>query len=351
MNLINSAMELAETGSIVTFGVQPNFPSTAYGYIETGENLDGGAKKCARFHEKPSVSSAVEFFSSGRFLWNAGVFLVKASVLIDALCMFEPDILRVCKAAIDEVKQDGNFFRPGEVFAEATAKSIDYAVMEHAENIAVFPFEGVWSDVGSWNAMFELSEKGPDGTGRLGVAENIRMVNSQNTLVHATDRRLVVTLGTKDLVIIDTPDALLVSSFEQVENVKDVVAELSKEEHSQAIEHRRVARPWGNYDSIDQSDRFQVKRITVKPGAKLSLQRHHHRAEHWIVVKGTALVTCGDQEFLLGENQSTYIPVGAIHRMENPGKISLELIEVQSGSYLGEDDIERIEDKYGRILN
>lgn len=241
-----------------------------------------------------------------------------------------------------------HFGDPGGEFNDATKKSIDYAVMERATNIAVVPFKGVWSDVGSWDAMFALSDVDQDNCGKLGVVENIHSIDSKNTLVHASDRRFVVTIGTQDLVIIDTPDALMVSALNQVEKVKNVVSDLDAAGRTEVQEHRRVARPWGAYDSIDYSDRFQVKRITVKPGARLSLQRHNHRAEHWIVVKGTALVTRDDDTFLLKENESTYIPLGAIHRMENPGKIPLELIEVQSGTYLGEDDIERFDDEYGR---
>ncbi|WP_242512706.1 mannose-1-phosphate guanylyltransferase/mannose-6-phosphate isomerase [Thalassospira povalilytica] len=346
--MVQEAQKLADEGWIVTFGVQPGLPSTAYGYIELGEKISGEARKSLRFHEKPDSKTALEFLSSGKFLWNSGIFLIKRSVLLNALNEFEPDIFNACQSAMADVVQDGSFWRPGDSFASAPKKSIDYAVMEHAKNIAVFPFNGVWSDVGSWNAMFALSEMDDNGCGKIGVAENIHSINSENTLVHASERRFVVTIGTRDLVIVDTPDALMVSALDQVENVKQAVAELEVANRTEASEHRRVARPWGAYDSIDYSDRFQVKRITVKPGARLSLQRHRHRAEHWVVVKGTALVTRDNETFLLKENESTYIPLGAVHRMENPGKTPLELIEVQSGSYLGEDDIERFDDEYGR---
>ncbi|WP_417833147.1 mannose-1-phosphate guanylyltransferase/mannose-6-phosphate isomerase [Thalassospira xiamenensis] len=347
--MVAEASDYAKDGNIVTFGVHPVSPSTAYGYIETGDEVGTGVRKSAKFLEKPDLETAMAFLSSGKHLWNAGIFLVRADVLADAIARFEPQTFDACSEAIVSAQRDGHFLRPGEKFKDAVAKSIDYAVMERAENVLVAPFQGVWSDVGSWNAMSDLGTKLPNGNCVLGVQENVHMIKSENTVVHGTDRRLVVTLGTKDLVVIDTPDALLVSSAAEVEAIKNVVGDLAARNHGQAIEHRRVARPWGDYDSIDHSDRYQVKRITVKPGAQLSLQRHHHRAEHWIVVKGSALVTCDDKKFLLGENQSTYIPVGAVHRMENPGKIPLELIEVQSGSYLGEDDIERLDDVYGRI--
>ncbi|MBX2830250.1 MAG: mannose-1-phosphate guanylyltransferase/mannose-6-phosphate isomerase [Rhodospirillales bacterium] len=347
-SMVLDAADLANDGWIVTFGVQPNGPSTAYGYIETGDVIRGDANKSVRFHEKPDAQTALEFLSSGKFLWNSGIFLIKRSVLLTALKQFEPTIYETCKLAMEHAKQDGAFWRPGDEFECVSKKSIDYAVMEHAPNIAVLPFRGTWSDVGSWDAMFSLSDLDDDRCGKLGVTENIKTIDSKNTLIHASDRRFVLTIGTQDLVIIDTPDALLVSSIDQVEQVKKAVAELDAVGRNEVLEHRRVARPWGAYDSIDHSDRFQVKRITVKPGARLSLQRHKYRAEHWIVVKGTALVTRDGEEFMLGENESTYIPLGAMHRMENPGKIPLELIEVQSGSYLGEDDIERFDDEYGR---
>jgi mannose-1-phosphate guanylyltransferase/mannose-6-phosphate isomerase len=347
-SMVLDAAGLAAGGWIVTFGVQPSGPSTAYGYIETGKTIRDDAKQSVRFHEKPDAHTALDFLASGKFLWNSGIFLIKRCVLLDALKEFEPNIFEKCISAMQNAEQDGSFWRPGADFVDATKKSIDYAVMERANNVAVVPFNGVWSDVGSWDAMFALSDSDANQCGKLGVTENIETIDSHNTLVHASNRRLVVTIGTRDLAIIDTPDALMVSALDQVEKVKSVVAQLDEAGRDEVREHRRVARPWGAYDSIDFSDRFQVKRITVKPGARLSLQRHNHRAEHWVVVKGTALVTRDDDTFLLKENESTYIPLGAIHRMENPGKIPLELIEVQSGTYLGEDDIERFDDEYGR---
>ncbi|MFV1852657.1 MAG: mannose-1-phosphate guanylyltransferase/mannose-6-phosphate isomerase [Thalassospira sp.] len=346
--MVKDASPIASQGYIVTFGVQPGSPSTAYGYIEAGEVVQGDARKSVQFHEKPDRQKAVDFLASGKFLWNAGIFLVKRSVLLDALKKFEPKIFESCASAMANATQDGTFWRPSSEFDQATKKSIDYAIMERALNIVVVPFNGVWSDVGSWDAMFALSDVDEKHCGKLGKTTNIYNINSENTLVHASERRFVVTIGTKDLAIIDTPDALMVSALDQVDKVKNAVSELDAAGRCEVHDHRRVARPWGAYDSIDHSERFQVKRITVKPGARLSLQRHNHRAEHWIVVKGTALVTCDQETFLLKENKSTYIPLGSVHRMENPGKIPLEIIEVQSGSYLGEDDIERFDDEYGR---
>jgi mannose-1-phosphate guanylyltransferase/mannose-6-phosphate isomerase len=294
----------------------------------------------------------------GNVLWNAGIFLAQASTLLAALQQHAPDILQSCQQAMAQAALDQPFVRPeSEAFAGCRADSIDYAVLEPLSllplrlqegrgegGISVFPFNGQWSDVGSWNAVADLSPADDQGN-RIdghGLA-----VQSQRTYIHAP-HRVVVTLGTQDLLVIDTPDALLVASSSHAEQVKNVVAQLETRQNPEASLHRKVARPWGHYDSIDRGERFQVKRISVRPGAKLSLQMHHHRAEHWIVVKGTALVTRGDEEILLTENQSTYIPLGVKHRLENPGKTDLEMIEVQSGSYLGEDDIVRFEDTYGR---
>jgi mannose-1-phosphate guanylyltransferase/mannose-6-phosphate isomerase len=348
---IQSGVAAAQSGYIVTFGVQPSFPSTAYGYIQQGSELHdlttSGSSTYAveRFIEKPLLAKAQEMLLSGKYLWNAGIFLCQASVLIDALSKHAPDILRSCQEAMKVAMADGDFIRPNkETFLACRSESIDYAVMEQFEKVAVVPFNGSWSDVGSWNAVAALSPADESGNriSGQGVASSAR-----NTYINAPHRP-VVALGTSDLVIVDTPDAVLVASSDMVEEVKDVVAKLKKDGASQAVMHRRVARPWGWYDSIDMGERFQVKRIAVNPGASLSLQMHEHRAEHWIVVKGTAKVTNGDNVFLLEANQSTYIPIGVKHRLENPGKTDLEMIEVQSGGYLGEDDIIRFEDSYGR---
>jgi mannose-1-phosphate guanylyltransferase / mannose-6-phosphate isomerase len=348
---IQCGVVAAQAGYIVTFGVQPSFPSAAYGYIQQGtclEDISDGSSSTysvERFVEKPPADKAQEMLLAGGYLWNAGIFLCQASVLIDALSMHASDILQSCQSAMQEVQVDGAFVRPNkEAFLACRSESIDYAVMEHFDKVAVVPFKGAWSDVGSWNAVANLSPA--DATGNRINGQGLAL-QSTNTYINAPHRP-VVALGTSDLVIVDTPDAVLVASADKVEQVKEVVAQLKKDGASQAVMHRRVARPWGWYDSIDMGERFQVKRIAVKPGASLSLQMHHHRAEHWIVVKGTAKVTNGEDIFLLEENQSTYIPIGTKHRLENPGKTDLEMIEVQSGDYLGEDDIVRFEDTYGR---
>jgi mannose-1-phosphate guanylyltransferase/mannose-6-phosphate isomerase len=349
---IQSGVAAAQSGYIVTFGVQPSFPSTAYGYIQQGRELDdlttsgSSTYSVECFVEKPPLALAQEMLLSGKSLWNTGIFLCQASVLIDALLKHAPDILMSCQEAMKASVTDGDFIRlDRESFLACRSESIDYAVIEHFEKVAVVPFKGAWSDVGSWNTVATLSPADKFGN-RIcgqGVASH-----SSNTYINAPHRP-VVALGTSDLVIIDTPDAVLVASSDRVDQVKEVVAKLKEDGAVQAVLHRRVARPWGWYDSIDMGERFQVKRITVKPGASLSLQMHHHRAEHWIVVRGTAKVTNGEKIFLLEENQSTYIPIGIKHRLENPGKTGLEMIEVQSGDYLGEDDIVRFKDTYGRL--
>ena len=338
----------AQAGSIVMFGVQPTFPSTGYGYIEQGAALAGQgaahAVKC--FIEKPNAARAQELLLAGGHFWNAGIFLIQASTLLAALQTHAPDILAACQQAIAAQTVDGNFRRLGaDGFAACRSESIDYAVMEKAANVAVLPFAAAWSDVGSWNAVAELTA--PDENGNR-VHGQGHTVQATNTFIHAPHRP-VVALGTSNLLIIDTADAVLVADAAHAEQVKNVVAQLEAQGVPQAQHHRRVARPWGVYDSVDAGERFQVKRIVVNPGATLSLQMHHHRAEHWVVVSGTAEVTNGDKVMLLGENQSTYIPLGQVHRLANPGKVPLEIIEVQSGSYLGEDDIVRLEDTYGRV--
>ncbi len=348
---MRSGVEVARSGYIVTFGVQPSFPSTAYGYIQQGSQLDGSggassfAYDVARFVEKPPLDQAQAMLLSGDYLWNAGIFLCQASVLKSALNKHASDILKSSELAMKSAQIDGDFVRPNkEAFLACRSESIDYSVMEHFEKVAVIPFKDAWSDVGSWNAVADLSPQDESGNRISGKGLSIQSINTYINAPH----RPVVTLGVSDLIVVDTPDAVLVAAADKVEQVKDVVAELKSIGASQAVSHRRVARPWGWYDSIDMGERFQVKRIAVKPGASLSLQMHHHRAEHWIVVKGTAKVTNGEDVFILEENQSTYIPIGVKHRLENPGKTDLEMIEVQSGGYLGEDDIVRFEDTYGR---
>ncbi len=348
---IEQGVRAAQDGAIVTFGIVPSFPSTAYGYIQQGASRDEHSFDVVRFIEKPDEKTARELLLKGDVLWNAGIFLLKASTLLEALNQHAPEILSACQQAMaarehEEAPSGHAFIRPEpKAFSQAPAISIDYAVMEHHDNRAVLPFDGQWSDVGSWNVIANLTPE-DDNNNRIegqGLAHGC-----ENTFIHGPHRP-VVALGTKDLFIIDTPDAVLVCDQGHAEQVRDVVAQLEKKDYSQAVTHRKVARPWGWYDSVDVGDRFQVKRIGVKPGASLSLQKHHHRAEHWVVVKGTAEVTRGEDVFLLSENQSTYIPIGQVHRLSNPGKVELEMIEVQSGRYLGEDDIVRLDDTYGRV--
>ncbi len=356
---VNAGLAAAEAGAMVTFGVVPSFPSTAYGYIQQDLRRPDGSCAVQRFIEKPDASKAQSLLLQGDVLWNAGIFLTLASTLLKALAQHAPDILQSCEAAMQTARHENtplghHFVRPdAAAFTACRSQSIDYAVMEPLASplagdtgarVVVIPFGGQWSDVGSWNAVADLSE--PDAQQNRIEGQGLAH-NSRNTFIHAPHRP-VVALGTQDLLIIDTPDAVLVAHRDHAEQVKEVVSQLEARRYAQAADHRKVARPWGWYDSVDMGERFQVKRINVKPGASLSLQKHHHRAEHWIVVKGTAEVTRGSETFLLCENQSTYIPVGEVHRLKNAGKLELEMIEVQSGSYLGEDDIVRIEDVYGR---
>ncbi len=362
-----SGVAAAREGWFVTFGVVPVQPSTAYGYIQYGDSIvehcrddirndvrndvrsevRSEVRKVVRFVEKPNALKAAELLARGDHWWNAGIFLVSAKTLLAALERHAPDIFEVAGLAMHGAKVDGHFLRPDpSEFLNIRSESIDYAVLEHHDRIAAAPFAGAWSDVGSWNAVAELADA--DSEGNRAVGQTLA-IDCQRTYLHAP-HRVVVALGLSDVLVIDTPDAVLVASASEAERVKDVVSKLRERGLSVATQHRRVARPWGEYDAIDSGDRFQVKRITVKPGEQLSLQMHHHRAEHWIVVRGTARVTRGDETFLLSENESTYIPLGTVHRLENPGRVPLEMIEVQSGSYLGEDDIVRFEDTYGRVV-
>ena len=353
---VMNGVEEAQQQAIVTFGVRPLFPSSAYGYIESQPINAGKSCKVLRFIEKPSPEHATELMLKGNHWWNAGIFLSRASTLLEAVKTHASDILHSCEMAMNlsieeslpqsDSRESYAFIRPYvTALSNCRSESIDYAVMEHHTNIFMVPFNAQWSDVGSWSALAELSPKDKQGNQSLGESFQFETMNTYINGQHRT----VVTLGVQDLLIIDTPDALLVSHKDKAEQVKNVVTHLEKLNNTKAAMHRKVSRPWGWYDCIDQGERFQVKRIAVKPGASLSLQKHHHRAEHWIVVKGTAEVTCGTNTFLLTENQSTFIPIGETHRLKNPGKTPLEMIEVQSGSYLGEDDIVRLEDSYGRL--
>lgn len=343
---IRKGIPAALAGYLVTFGVEPTFPSTAYGYIRQGERLDAAlgddaGHAVAAFIEKPEASRAEQLLLEGGNLWNAGILLVQAKVLIAALQEHAPDILESCRQATAVIEEDGDFMRmDGKAFAACRSQSIDYAVLEKCARVAVIPFQGRWSDVGSWNAVADLHAA--DDNGNRISGQGFAM-NASNTFVYAPNRP-VVALGTRDLLVVDTPDALLVVHNDYAEQVKDVVALLTRHGHSQATRHRRIPRPWGAYDSIDDGERFAVKRLTVKPGARLALRMHHHRAEHWVVVKGTARVQCDDKSQLVKENESIYIPVGAIYQLENAGKTTLEVIEVQTGGYLGDDDIVRFSD-------
>ena len=341
----SAACEAAAAGYIVTFGIPPSSPKTSYGYIRRGEPLGfDGCNIVDAFVEKPDAATAASYVSAG-YLWNSGNFLFRAATLIDEVARFEPLMAQAVEAAVNRAKIDLGFVRlDAEAFASAPQKSIDYAVMEKTERAAVVESRFRWSDIGSWDAVFEVGA--PDDRGNV-VFGPVTTVDAQDCVIHA-EERLTVALGVKNLVVVTTPDAVLVVPRARSEDVKGLVALLKERGRSEAVVHRCSYRPWGQYDSLDQGDRFQVKRIVVKPNAKLSLQRHYHRAEHWVVVRGTAEVTIGDTTHIVHENESIFIPIGTVHRLANPGRIPLEVIEVQTGSYLGEDDIVRLDDIYKR---
>lgn len=341
---LDVAVKSAEAGSLVTFGVTATEPHTGFGYIKAGKAA-GEAFEVAGFVEKPNLKTAKSYLESGDYFWNSGMFLFRADVYLKELERFRPDIYKACKSAFDSKTADLDFIRLSAAeFKQCPDESIDYAVMEQTEKAVVVPLDAGWNDIGSWSAIWDVSDKDASGNVCHG---DVVTEDSTNNLLFSEDRMLAA-LGVSDLVVVETKDAVLVAHKNSVQNVKKIVTKLKEKQRTEAEWHRVVYRPWGSYDSIDADERFQVKRITVKPGATLSLQKHHHRAEHWIVVSGTAEVTCDDKVFLLTENQSTYIPLGAMHRLSNPGKVPLLLIEVQSGSYLGEDDIVRFVDEYGR---
>ncbi|MBB3211376.1 mannose-1-phosphate guanylyltransferase/mannose-6-phosphate isomerase [Herbaspirillum sp. Sphag1AN] len=348
---IGAAVPHALGDSIVTFGIVADQPATGYGYIQCGAQLEG-AHQIAGFVEKPDVATAQAYIESGDYLWNSGLFMMRASVWLRAIAHFEPDIDRACRAALEGGQQDHDFYRLNRAAFEACpSDSIDYAVMEKLADADALGIDGRivaldadWSDVGAWDALWDVCEKDAQGNVQRG---DVLLEQSSDNLVFAQDR-LVAGIGIENLIIVETPDAIMVASKDKISAVKQIVAQLKKSQRGEAVTHRKIYRPWGWYDSIDSGERFQVKRIVVNPGSSLSLQMHHHRAEHWIIVKGTARITRGEEVFLLSENQSTYIPLGVKHRLENPGKFPLEMIEVQSGSYLGEDDIVRFDDTYGR---
>lgn len=349
---IEAGAQLAVAGAVVTFGIVPDRPETGYGYIQAGESGQHGARRIARFVEKPDLVTAERYFASGEYLWNSGLFMLRASVWLGAIGHFRPDILAACRLALEKGSRDADFLRVDKAaFAACPSSSIDYAVMEKLPGDTVLgiaahvvPMSCGWSDVGAWDALWQVAAK--DGAGNA-TRGDVMLHETSGSLVMA-DGRMVACIGIDDMVVIETPDAVLVARKDRTQGVKQIVARLKTQSRSEAATHRKVYRPWGWYDSIDSGARFQVKRIVVKPGASLSLQMHHHRAEHWIVVTGTARVTRGDEVILVSENQSTYIPLGTKHQLENPGKVPLEMIEVQSGAYLGEDDIVRFQDTYGR---
>ncbi|WP_303784457.1 mannose-1-phosphate guanylyltransferase/mannose-6-phosphate isomerase [Azovibrio restrictus] len=352
---MQDAIHQAAQGNIVILGVTPDRPETGYGYIQA-QVEHAPALVVERFVEKPDALTARQFLKDGGYYWNAGMFVLKASMWLKAIESFRPDIATATRAAWEKRSTDAAFVRPAQdLFSDIPSESIDYAVMEpltattshltpNTSPLKMVPLDAGWNDLGAWDAVWNVRPKDDEGNVHVG---DVLATDSRHTLVHATSR-LVALVGVQNLVVVETPDAVLVADKSRSQDVKRIVAELQQTQREEHTLHRKVPRPWGWYDSIDEGERFKVKRIQVKPKASLSLQKHHHRAEHWVVVRGTAEITCGDERILLTENQSTYIPLGEVHRLSNPGNIPLEIIEVQSGSYLGEDDIIRLEDSYGR---
>ena len=348
-NAVAAGLEHASAGKVVTFGIVPDAPHTGFGYIHAGSAVDAGAYLLDRFVEKPDLETAQDYVASGDYYWNSGIFLLKASRWLALIEQHRPDIGQAVRAAYAGGRRDLDFLRvDAEAFAATPSDSIDYAVMEPLSGVAgeclVVPLDAGWSDIGAWSALWEVSPRDDAGNARHG---DVLAFDAEDNLLHA-QHRMIAAVGVKDLIIVETADAVLVVHKDHTHDVKRITQHLDSEGRNESEFHRCVHRPWGTFEGVDQGGRFQVKRLSVKPGATLSLQMHHHRAEHWIVVSGTARVICDDREFLLSENQSTYIPIGARHRLENPGTIPLEIIEVQSGSYLGEDDIVRFEDIYNR---
>ena len=343
---VDAAATLAQEGWLVTFGIQPDYAEAGYGYIARGDALTERGYRVARFVEKPDLATAQGYVDDGGYAWNSGMFLFRAQRYLEELQRHAPAIFSAAQAASASARADLDFIRVDmDGFAASPSDSIDYAVMERTDRAAVVPVSCGWSDIGSWLSLWSVAERDADGNRHEG---DVISVDTRNSLVRASERRMIATIGVEDLVIVDTPDATLVARKDRVQDVKMIVDQLKAAGRQEHLFHRKVYRPWGNYDSIDVGDRFQVKRIVVKPGGVLSLQKHGQRAEHWIVVSGTAEVTCDDKVFDLHENQSTYIPLGSVHRLRNRGTEPVELIEVQSGKYLGEDDIVRLEDVYGR---
>ncbi|MGZ8933291.1 MAG: mannose-1-phosphate guanylyltransferase/mannose-6-phosphate isomerase [Methylobacter sp.] len=337
---------LAGQGFLVTFGIVPTEPETGYGYIKRDSLQQGTAFNVAAFVEKPDLDTATQYLQTGNYFWNSGMFAFTAGSFLKELEKFNPKMLAICEKALKAAKVDLDFVRlDKEIFSSAPSDSIDYAVMEKTDKAVVIPLDAGWNDVGSWSALWDVTDKDPLGNA---ISGDVLTVDTENSFIYA-ENKLVAVIGVHDLVIVETKDAVMIASKDRVQEVKQIVTRLKELKRREADIHRKAYRPWGHYDSVDSGDRHQTKRIVVKPGAKLSLQKHHHRAEHWVVVKGTALVTKADEKILLSENESIYIPLGTVHCLENPGVIPLEIVEVQSGSYLGEDDIVRFDDKYGRV--
>lgn len=337
--------KMAATGALVTFGIVPDRPETGYGYIRKGDPVEAGGFKVERFVEKPSADKAQDYIDSGDYLWNSGMFMFRASRLLEELEKHAPQILAACRQAFEKRRLDLDFIRLAEEpFRKCPSDSLDYAVMEKTDAAQVVPLDCGWNDLGSWSSLQDVCVCDPSGNVILG---DVLAREVKNSYLRA-ESRLVAAIGLEDHVVIETADAILVAPRSRSQEVKEIVEQLRHEKRDEAQMHRRIFRPWGSYEGLAMADRYQVKHIVVKPGGRLSLQMHHHRAEHWVVVRGTAQVTVGEETVMLSENQSTYIPVGACHRLENPGVIDLELIEIQTGSYLGEDDIVRFEDVYGR---
>ncbi|MFU8544698.1 mannose-1-phosphate guanylyltransferase/mannose-6-phosphate isomerase [Acinetobacter junii] len=343
-NSIKDAIDLASQNKLVTFGIVPTHVETGYGYIEKGTPIEHGFN-IDKFVEKPDQATAQAYLESQRFLWNSGMFMFEAEQYLEELKKYASDIFQACNLSMQNICLDVDFIRIDQMeFEKCRSESIDYAVMERTAHAVVIPLEAGWSDVGSWSALWDIKPKDHNGNVTDG---DVLLHHSQNNYCYS-ESRLVSLLGVENLVVVETKDAVLVADKNKVQDIKKIVEQLKNDDRSEYYRHREVYRPWGKYDSIDQSSRYQVKRITVKPGQKLSIQMHYHRSEHWIVVSGTAKIHKGTESFLLTENESVYIPLGEIHALENPGKLPLELIEVQSGSYLGEDDIVRFDDLYGR---
>ncbi|MBF0333090.1 MAG: mannose-1-phosphate guanylyltransferase/mannose-6-phosphate isomerase [Alphaproteobacteria bacterium] len=343
---VATAVAAARQGALATFGIAPEHPATGYGYIRAGEpSVAPGCSKVARFVEKPARETAETYLAEGGYYWNSGMFVFTARAWLEELGRLDPDMLATCRDSVGLARGDLDFLRlDSDSFARARGQSVDYAVMEHTDRAVVVPADIGWSDVGSWSALWGVADKDQAGN----VLEGDVLIDDVRNCYIRSTRPLVAAIGVEDLVVVVTDDAVLVSTADRVEDVKNIVGRLARDGRSEGNSHRRVYRPWGSYETLEIGERFQVKQIIVNPGAKLSLQYHYHRAEHWVVVEGTARIVRGDEDLLLHENQSTFIPLGVQHRLENPGRVPLRLIEVQSGSYLGEDDIVRLDDQYGR---